>query len=469
MIAWSLIYAAAIALLGQALALAIVRKNRPPIIDLIAPSLALGAGAMGLLLLWISMLGVPPNRVIILILGMTSLGWIIFSYVTRAFSPCLGTPHGLKARVTWIPLVLVILLSIAANLLMWIPAIGMPLFEWDSFVIWGLKSKVLFHSALSPRPDYFTDVRFSFSHLAYPLLHPMLVAGAYTMMGEANDQWGKIALPILFAGQSLLGYLGARIWLRPLPATAISLLMIGAPFNVEFAGNGTADMALATFRLGSIVYLIRWVSRRERPDLIFASLFTLFTAMTKSEGLPLAGIHVVIVAIVAVRSSKWKSLAPFAAIVIIGIAIWLFWKIGIPQTDEAYASRLNPATLAAGLERIPTIFTGLFKGLADTDLWGTIWMLVLLFAGLGFMAFRQAPTIVLWTLFLSQIGLYVVAYMITPWNVSELMGVTLPRLTLHLLPAGMMLIAAHGSVIFEGGGQVADQSIVPGENATKGA
>src|SRR5262249_21759407 len=141
---------------------------------------------------------------------------------------------------------LLIVALLAANLVVWFIALGLPIIEWDSFAIWELKAKVLYFDPLLPRPAYFNDLRFAYSHLEYPLLVPMLTAGAYAMMGQVNDQFGKIMLPVLFAAQTLLAYTGARLWLNRIQALAMALLLVGSPIFVMLGGIGSVDVPLAT-------------------------------------------------------------------------------------------------------------------------------------------------------------------------------------------------------------------------------
>ena len=49
----------------------------------------------------------------------------------------------------------------------------------------------------------------------------------------------------------------------------------------------------------------------------------------------------------------------------------------------------------------------------------------------------------LWLLLLGHVAMYVLIYLITPWDVRELLSMSLDRLLLHAVPAVVLLIGYH--------------------------
>jgi hypothetical protein len=331
-----------------------------------------------------------------------------------------------------------------------ITATGIPITNWDSFVIWSMKARIMAAYPLTPRPEYFSNVSASFSHLDYPLLLSMLLAGAYAAMGQFNEQWAKIVLPVLFCGQIMLLYTGARLWLGRLAALMVTLLLIGAPVILSQASICNAEMALATFRLGSVVYLVRWTMRGERADVILCALFTVLAANTKNEGLALAAVTTVVLLGLAMLKFRggaggkaWCDAAVFVTIVSIGVGVWVAWRAGLPHTDENYPSRLSPAILAANLSRLGVIFQGFGFAMGYRAYWGVLWLLIPILAVLGWRGFAQIPVLALWGILLLHLGLYALMYVITPWDVMALMRDSLHRLLIHVAPTAALLVAAH--------------------------
>lgn len=443
MLVWAMLYVVVIALIGAAItSLILQRQTGRSIPELVGLVLALGAGTCATLLLWISMLGIRPGRGVILLLGGVAVSILVgLAILRRLPRPALPMWERKSSSLLILLPAAVLLL---ANLYVFIPAVGFRIFEWDAFSIWGLKAKVLFESSLNPRPDYFTDVRFSFSHLDYPLLLPVLLTGGFAMLGETDDTTGKIVLPFLITAQICLAYTGARLWLGRLASLLITMLLVCIPLHLARAGIGTADGPLAGFWLGSLVYLMRWMRTSDAPDLLIMGLFVLFTATTKSEGLPLAMLGTLIVIGISARNRSWRPAIGFMAIAWTGIGIWLAWKAGIPRTDENYFGRLRPGIILENLARLGTIIPMIAKSLVRVDRWGGLWILLPLLAVLGWRAFSERRTLWLWTIFLAHLMLYTLAYIITPWdNLKALIDASLERLLLHIAPTAMLLVAAH--------------------------
>src|SRR4051812_25482565 len=166
MIAWLLIYVGVIALSGAALTAAILGARRQRLADVVGLSGALGCGGVATLLMWISMVGFKPSRGIVLAIGVVAIVALI---ALRRRLPRLERPLAPPARITdaltLIAFALVTLQFACAAAFAFLPA-----FEIDAIAIWGLKAKVIYFQPLHPRPEYFSDLSLSFTHLDYPLL-----------------------------------------------------------------------------------------------------------------------------------------------------------------------------------------------------------------------------------------------------------------------------------------------------------
>jgi hypothetical protein len=408
-----------------------------------------------MLLMWISLLGARPSRGVALGLGAAAImAVMVLQFRRRLPRPQLprlsefASPHPAINLLLAPPM----LMLLAAGAFVLIVATGMPVVNWDAFNIWAAKAKILANAPLTPRPAYLTDVTRSFSHLDYPLLLPMLLAGAYGTMGQMNEQLGKLVLPVLLVAQALLTYAGARLWLGRLPALLVAVLAICPRIVVEFAIDYTAEMPLATFMLGSYVYLARWIMLHRRADAALCALFTVFAANTKNEGIAVAGIIAMLLVIFAIlarrdmRISAWLDVGTSFAILSIGIGIWLLWRRGLPHSDENYPGRLSIQLIWANLGRLGLIFRMFRYSMTSPvgiQLWGYLWKLIPLVAILGWGGFSKPATLALWALFLVHLGVYAFIYVITSWDVQTLIRDSMHRLLMHVAPNAALLIAAH--------------------------
>src|ERR1700690_2311921 len=184
------LYLLLILLVGYTVLSIIHSSSRFTIVQLIGLVPAIGAGTMGLLLFWASLIGFAPSRKVLVIVGVLTMACLLVMKQKnrRARINILATDW--EKGDGWMvgPLVVTVagLAMIAAG------ALSTPLVEWDAFAIWGFKAKVLTYEALRPTPACFHDLTLSYSHLDYPLMVPFLTAGAYAAMETVDDQTGKL-------------------------------------------------------------------------------------------------------------------------------------------------------------------------------------------------------------------------------------------------------------------------------------
>jgi hypothetical protein len=162
---WCVLYLCCLFVAGYAVAASLARTAS--LLEIAALSLCMGPAIVGILLIFLSILGIRPTRLEILIITALFAALAIFSFTRRS-------PE--NVRSTSVPkwLMLICLAAIAYGIIaIVVDALGFPVIEWDAFAIWQLKAQVLALQPLHPRPEYFSNLNLSFSHLRYPLLVPM--------------------------------------------------------------------------------------------------------------------------------------------------------------------------------------------------------------------------------------------------------------------------------------------------------
>jgi hypothetical protein len=447
---WDALYLLVLAFVGAGTTCAIVGRRRTSVAEIVALIMTLGLGVTGMLLIWLSMLGLRPGRAVILAVGLIASAGLSGLIWRRRFPQPIWPARDRKPCITLLsilPATAILGLFMVALIL----SVSFPTVNWDSVVIWGMKARIMYFYPLTPRPWYFDDVRFSYSHLDYPLLAPMMFTGAFGMMQEVNDQAARIVLPLIYAGQILLVYIAARLLVPRLPALLITLVASCPQFILPQASTGSADVPLSMFRAGTLLYLLRWWDRQRRQDAILCGLFTLFAAMTKSEGLPLALITAALFVAPSIRAIRDREirtgLAMYLSILAVGLGIWFIWKIGIPQSDENYLGRLRPQIIFGNLARIGPILATMARTTTHLTDWGVLWLLIPAIAAIGYPAFRETRTRLLWAMLVLHLALYVFVYVITPWDLEDLMSNSLNRLLIHIAPTAALVLAAHWAAV----------------------
>jgi hypothetical protein len=438
------LYLLLILLVGYALLSFIHPSSRMTMVQLIGLAPAIGAGTMGLLLFWASLIGFAPSRKVLVIVGVLTLACLLVMKQKNRLARINILATDWKNGDGWTVAPLII--TAAALVMIVVVALLSPLSEWDAFAIWGFKAKVLTHEALRPTPTYFHDLTLSYSHLDYPLMVPFLTAGAYAAMGTMDDQTGKLVSVFLDILLVPMVYLGLRWKLRRLPAACLSTILAMLPVMFRYAGVGCADLPLTMFYAGSILYVARWIDRQQWPDLILAILFSAFAAFTKNEGAVLALMNGAVILGFGLRGGRrraWVGAAVFFAGLLAVNAAWLIWSRGLPRTHEDYGSKLLSTAVVTDLPRLKEIIPAMLVQIAEVHVWGLLWIMAVMLALLGWRALARPYVLALWILLGLHLMSYALAYSVTPWDLSVLMPMTIDRLLLHTIPAVIFLAGWH--------------------------
>jgi hypothetical protein len=442
------LYLLLIVLVGYTVLSAVQPASRMTLAQLMALGPAIGAGTMGLLLFWASLIGFAPSRPLLAMIGGLALAGSLVMGKKNRLARVRIWPADWEQGEGW--MVVPLAATVAGLAMIALGALSAPLVDWDAFAIWGLKAKVLAHEALRPTPAYFHDLTLSYSHLDYPLMVPFLTAGAYAAMGTVDDQTGKLVSVFLDALLVPMVYLGLRWKLRRLPAACLSAITVLLPAMFRYAGAGCADLPLTMFYAGSILYVLRWIDRQQREDLILAILFSVFMTFTKNEGLVLALINGAVMLGFGLgrgpRRAWIGALAFFAGLLALAAAGWI-WNQGLPRTHEDYGSKLLSPLVVTNLPRLKQIIPAMMVQTAEFRTWGLLWIMAGVMALLGWRALARPCVLALWILLGLHLMSYALAYSVTPWDLTVLMPITMDRLLLHTVPAVIFLAGWHWAEI----------------------
>jgi hypothetical protein len=431
-------------LVGYTLLSVIHPSSRMTIVQLIGLGPAVGAGTMGLLLFWASLIGFAPSRTVLAMIGFVTLASLVVMKKKNRLARIKTLAIDWEKGDGWMVVPLVVML--AGLVMIVIVALSSPLVEWDAFAIWGFKAKVLTHEALRSTPAYFHDLTLSYSHLDYPLMVPFLTAGAYAAMGTVDDQTGKLVSVFLDVLIVPMVYLGLRWKLRRLPAACLCAILAMLPAMFRYGGVGCADLPLAMFYAGSILYVARWIDRQQAQDLILAILFSAFAAFTKNEGMVLALMNGAVIlgfGLWSGRRRDWVGAAAFFAGLLAMDAAWLIWSRNLPRTHEDYGPKLLSSLVVTHLPRLKEIIPAMLVQTTEFQVWGLLWIMAGVLALLGWRALARPYVLALWILLGLHLMSYALAYSVTPWNFNTLMPMTMDRLLLHTVPAVIFLAGWH--------------------------
>ncbi len=433
------------------------RKEAPswPMPETLAVSYILGSGMAAFVLFWLALAGLPVSRLAICVLLIMSLSLFVFS---RGIGPAKALPGGRRAAgsvgagAASARILLVLSLaaiSIAAGIVI-LNSLFTPLWDIDSFALWGLKSKALYLASLD-KESYFHRPGYGFSHLEYPLLVPFLNAGVYACAGGISQQMGKLLYIPLFVAIATVFHRSAAARMERLSALGLCAILISSPALVQWAGAGTADIYVVAFLSLGVLSSTRFLETRDKTHFAIAIVSNAALVFTKNEGLVMALANIVLLFAFAAAHGMSRAerilIASGFSIACVALAPWFIWSADIPRIHENYpkqiANVLNPANLA----RIPGIASAFLSQATDISRWGLFWFV----AAVSLATPQRRPSFSFPLASFAALGAtYFAIFVVSPWSVEYLSASALERLLLHLAVPGYFMMASSFSMNFGG-------------------
>ena len=335
------------------------------------------------------------------------------------------------------------LFSLAVILSMFLIVLGdslfMPVYNGDAYAIWVLKAKVLFYEGFGS--NYFHNPNLGYSHLDYPLLIPMLISGVYSILGSADDSYGKIIYPFIYLLFVGLVFSAARRKLDLERSLLLTALFASIPALVRWSGTGTADMALTFFYAGSIFHLIIFLERKNTYDLLLSAFYSCLCILTKNEGLPLALINIfTFIAFYSFPNKDIKRLFTYISVMLIPCIPWFIFSQDIPKIHENSLAIINLTDFVKNIMRLKIIIPELLKEYFNIQSWGIFWILTAVLSLACWKHLKNKTVSMLSLLFILHTSLYVFIYLVYPSSLKWILSTTLERLILHTTPAILLIL-----------------------------
>lgn len=389
---------------GIPLALALHPAARP--LTLIGEAWLLACGWISFVMLGLSLANVPWSPVVCATPVLAPV-LLIVPFVFRARSTAApAEDHGQSHRHIVLAARLVDSLTIVAMSGFAIFATLAPIWAWDFWAIWGLKSRTFFeHRGIDwsflARPDN------AFAHPDYPVLIPLVQDFDAVMRGGWDDRWmGLIyvafGLAILAIVRDFLAHESGSALVSAVSTLAITGIAVSTWI-------GMAEGALIAY-IGAAVLLVREGLRRDDPALLrMGAVMAGLAACTKNEGLTFV-VAMIVGAAVAARGRRRLLLNLIPA-----IALPLPWLV----TERVYGlhSYFQQGSLvdrvAGRIANPQEIFVALATNVPNRPLfWITAVATILLLIRAALRSERFAVvTIAL------QVMFYVAAFLATPFSV----------------------------------------------------
>jgi hypothetical protein len=402
-------------LYGIPLALALDSRLRGA--TLAGTSFLLGAGAAGLHLFALSVIGVPWSRTSVILamaplfLGVLWRGW------RSGGSHSSGTALDTKAVAAPIhpPLATALLDSITISIVVAyaIFAIWAPPYEWDFYGIWGLKARWFFDTQ---GMDWA-----SVPHIGkadYPVLMPLLFDFVAVITKTWNDRaFGWI---YVFLCASLLAIIRG-MFADEMKHPALATLVIAFPtLNLWI---GLAEAGVMAFGCAGLLFL-------RRGSIALGAVLLGLAASSKNEGLALIGVAAIALLVTTRSIRKVLRLWPAVAIVVPWMITRAALKLSTDFTDDSMLTRVF-----ARLRNPSEVIDAFVKAPPDQQ-WFWLAVLVAVVVFIREAVRRETFLLIAVTL---QLGLMFAQALATPWDFASHVSLTLNRLPHQIAPAAGFL------------------------------
>jgi hypothetical protein len=352
-----------------------------------------------------------------------------------------------------IPFGFVVDVAVAAGIVGWTAALlwqatNTPLEGWDAWAMWFLKGRALYQAGGVPAAFFTDPVLLPYAHMDYPPLVPLTIAGTYAWTGDLDPLmkgWWA-----LLAGAAAAGLYGGLAGLVGRAARLGGVVLAwGVPeFLAHTTGyyTGYADLPLAVLALYGAIFLYRWLRRPTAGHFTLAALFFSLAGFTKSEGIVVAGAGLGLLVLLGPalvwwdrRRWTWTGLAGAAVVVGLALLPWAWQR-------QAWSLTGDYAPTWAGVEanwaaRSGPIWDSLHALVTDPARFNQAWPLLPLL-GVGALLFaprRWLTTLPVLALVAAQVGVAVVAYLVTPFDLAWQLSNSADRVIFQAVPPALLL------------------------------
>ncbi|MCR4290824.1 MAG: glycosyltransferase family 39 protein, partial [Candidatus Scalindua sp.] len=369
--------------------------------------------------------------------------------------------HFLPKDLNFLEALLIVVIVMSIGLVSF-QALFKPMFTYDAMSIWALKAKIFFKEQTIFTDDFYNSDRLHY-HPKYPLLIPLVENWIYHCLGSVNDKLVKIIFPLFYVSLISILYTTQRKFFSRQYSLIFTALLATIPAFVRsdkggatFSGN--ADIPLAFFYATGVIYPFCWMKERRRADLFVSAIFSGLAIFTKNEGLGFFAVTVFCISIYIFFNSKKgvvrQNIESFSVYVIIPILIvlpWLILSMGMPifLEEENYPGHLTIATVIGNISRTPVILSSFCFELLDIRRWNIFWVLfgVAIIGGFKFILKSSVKYLLL--MLILDFCLFVLVYLVTPWDVKELISCSMTRLVIQTTPIAVFIVSQQMHMVLD--------------------
>jgi 4-amino-4-deoxy-L-arabinose transferase-like glycosyltransferase len=217
--------------------------------------------------------------------------------------------------------------------------------------------------------------------------------------------------------------------------------LLATPGLLLFSTFQTADIPLTYFFLASASLFVLAANENNRSLLFLSGLMAGLSAWTKNEGLPFLVLTVIFAGLIfGVRKAYTHILSLLAGTVFPLLIIFLF-KILISVNNDLFTNNSLPEIIGKILDpaRYLQVITYLTTELLHLGNWPFSILTLLIIYGwiVGIRKPNHMAEKASWLVPVSQLGTYLLIYVVTPHDLQWHMNYSMSRLLIHLFPLAL--------------------------------
>jgi len=349
----------------------------------------------------------------------------------------------LRAQGSILTLALAAALGLVAPVLV-IRTDRLPHGETDGWAIWNSHARLLYRAGT----NWKESIPYTF-HGDYGLLTPSLTARMWRYAETDPPEAGAL-LGVFFALSTVAVLLITVAQLRDLQlGVLLALVLLGTPKFLEHATSQYADVPLSLFILSTLaLFCFYWKEPNEnRGFLVLAGFMAGCAGWTKNEGILFIGTAgAALIAVGALKTRVAQGLIPFAAGLLLPLAVVIFFKVTVGvQTDIAQQRHFDEMLVKVlSLDRHFLIFRNVVRRFWSIGLWAMPPMIPLVafitLRGIDWFTCRSFGWLTSSITLASLAAGYYAVYVLTPLDLQYHLDSSLDRLFIHLLPSLLLLL-----------------------------
>jgi len=403
------------------------------------------------------LIGTGTFTLLIFMLGAFGIGFSLFNIITatgimlalpviiavKNKSLMLDLKSFKFARLKWLEVLFLALILSRVSFVLFEDLIK-PVFSVDAFANWSLRAKVFFFdSGLSMRTKdlYFAGGGQPF----YPINIPLMETWIAKVLGYWNDQLFKVIFGLFLISLLTIFYCSVRRFASRPVSLVSTYLLSTLPLLVHHATIEYADFPLCVYIACSVFFLLNYFESNQEKHLYFSSMLAGIGAWTKSEGMSLLLVNIVVICVYLIRNNRDMRYmaAKLGGYLLLALTFKVPWSVfnvyyNIPKSIW---QKIEYTKMFENYYRIPVIIDQFYRKLFFYGNWNIAWFVFFAALIISFGSLNKTRYLYSLLQIILVMSAFAFLYYITPSYEWLLQGTTLNRNVLIIMPVVIYFIS----------------------------